>query len=308
MNEWTEVRRKVLVEGVSKRSIRRDYKIGSAALEKILANSEPPGYRQQVPRPKPQLGQFLGVIDEILEADKTAPPKQRHTARRIYERLRDAALPPDESLDLLTKLAAGLPDRAHCLGIRAAFVAGDEVYSGRELRRGIRQRGMGYVLAVRANHTVTTGSGRNLAAAAAAGLIPARAWHRMRTGSGTKGTRHYDWAMLEVTSDDTPGGQPGGHSVLLARRHRYTGTLSFCRCWTPGPVPLSRLIVIAVARWRMGRSPARQAGGRPGRRAGHPLEVLAPLDRGLPGSPISTSRSPSPPSASTRPAQTRRPG
>jgi len=27
---------------------------------------------------------------------------------------------------------------------------------------------------------------------------------RMRTGSGTKGTRHYDWAMLEVTSDDTP--------------------------------------------------------------------------------------------------------
>ena len=89
MNEWTEVRRKVLVEGVSKRSIRRDYKIGSAALEKILANSEPPGYRQQVPRPKPQLGQFLGVIDEILEADKNAPPKQRHTARRIYERLRD---------------------------------------------------------------------------------------------------------------------------------------------------------------------------------------------------------------------------
>jgi hypothetical protein len=62
---------------------------------------------------------------------------------------------------------------------------------------------MGYVLAVRANHTVTTGSGRAVTAAGAAGLIPARAWHRMRTGSGTKGTRHYDWAMLEVASDDT---------------------------------------------------------------------------------------------------------
>jgi transposase len=36
-----------------------------------------------------ELGQFLGVIDEILESDKTAPPKQRHTAKRIYERLRD---------------------------------------------------------------------------------------------------------------------------------------------------------------------------------------------------------------------------
>jgi hypothetical protein len=74
----------------------------------------------------------------------------------------------------------------------------------------------------------------------------------MRTGSGTKGTRHYDWAMLQVTSDDTPDGHgDGGHSVLLARRHRYTGQLSFYRCWTPGPVPLSRLIAIASARWRI---------------------------------------------------------
>jgi transposase len=89
MNEWTEIRRKVLVEGASKRSIRRDYGIGSEALKKILANAEPPGYRQNAVRPKPRLGQFLGVIEEILEADKTAPVKQRHTARRIYERLRD---------------------------------------------------------------------------------------------------------------------------------------------------------------------------------------------------------------------------
>jgi len=149
------------------------------------------------------------------------------------------------------QLAGALLDRAHALGIRAAFVAGDEVYGGRELRRGIRQREMGYVLAVRANHTVTTGSGRAVTAAGAAGLIPARAWHRMRTGSGTKGTRHYDWAMLEVTSDDTPGGHPAGHSVLLARRHRYTGQLSYYRCWTPMPVPLSKLIAITVARWRI---------------------------------------------------------
>jgi hypothetical protein len=80
-----------------------------------------------------------------------------------------------------------------------------EVYGGRELRRSIRQRGMGYVMAVRANHVVSIGSGRTVTAARAAGMIPHQAWHRMRTGSGTKGTRHHDWAMLEVTSDDTPG-------------------------------------------------------------------------------------------------------
>jgi len=199
------------------------------------------------------------------------------------ERRELAGVPEEVMFAAKPQLASALLDHAQSLGIRAAFVAGDEVYGGRELRRGIRQREMGYVMAVRANHTVTTGSGRTVTAAGAAGLIPARAWHRMRTGSGTKGTRHYDWAMLEVTSDDTPDGHRDGRSMLLIRRHRYTGTLSFYRCWTPGPVPLSRLIAIAVARWRIEEDhQLKQAGHRPGRRAGHPLEVLAPLDRDLP--------------------------
>ena len=162
-----------------------------------------------------------------------------------------AGVPEEVMFASKPQLAGSLIGRAHSRGIRAAFVAGDEVYGGRELRRGIRQREMGYVMAVRANHVVTVGSGRTVTAAGAVRMIPAHAWHRMRTGSGTTGTRHYDWAMLEVTSDDTPGGHDGGHSVLLARRHRYTGKLSSCRCWTPGPVPLSRLITIAVTRWRI---------------------------------------------------------
>jgi transposase len=89
MEMWTEIRRKVLVEGASKRSILRDYKVSAGVLEKILTHAEPPGYRQSVPRPKPQLGQFIPVIEQILKDDKTAPPKQRHTAKRIFERLRD---------------------------------------------------------------------------------------------------------------------------------------------------------------------------------------------------------------------------
>jgi SRSO17 transposase len=173
-------------------------------------------------------------------------------ARAADEEHRELAGVPEEVM-FATKpqLADRLLGCAHTRGFRAAFVTGDEVYGGRELRHGIRQRSMGYVMAVRANHTMTAGAGRTLTAAEAVRLIPAGAWHRMRTGSGTKGTRHYDWAMLEVTSDDTPGGHEDGHSTLLIRRHRYTGKLSFYRCWTPGPVPLSRLITIAVARWRI---------------------------------------------------------
>lgn len=44
--------------------------------------------------------------------------------------------------------------------------------------------------------------------------------------------------MVGVLADDTPDGQPAGHSTLLVRRHRYTRTLSFYRCWSPAPRPL----------------------------------------------------------------------
>jgi SRSO17 transposase len=166
-----------------------------------------------------------------------------------------AGVPEEVMFATKPELAGALLARAHERGIRASFVTGDEVYGGRDLRRAIRALGLGYVLAVRANHCLTLGSGRSLTAAGAARLIPRGAWQRMRTGHGTKGSRHYDWAMLEVTSDDAPGGQHGerdaGCSALLVRRHRYTGTCSFYRCWTPGPVPLTRLIAVAVARWRI---------------------------------------------------------
>jgi SRSO17 transposase len=77
------------------------------------------------------------------------------------EEHRELAGVPEEVL-FATKpqLASDLPDRAHRLGIRAAFVAGDEVYGGRQLRRSIRQCEMGCVLAVRANHVVSTGPAR----------------------------------------------------------------------------------------------------------------------------------------------------
>ena len=77
------------MEGASKRSIRRDYGVGAETLEKILANTEPPGYRRSAPRPKTKLGPYLPVIEEILASDRDAPPKQHHTAKRIYERLRE---------------------------------------------------------------------------------------------------------------------------------------------------------------------------------------------------------------------------
>jgi SRSO17 transposase len=148
------------------------------------------------------------------------------------------------------QLAGHLLQHAHDRGIRAAFVAGDEVYGGRDLRQSIRERGTGYVLAVRSNYTVTL-PGRRVTVKNAAGLVKPGMWQRMRTGSAAKGARDYHWAMIEITPDDTPEGHDDGHAFLLLRRHRYTGTVSYFLCWSPAPVPLAKLISVAVARWRI---------------------------------------------------------
>src|ERR1700727_1159488 len=89
MENWAEIRRRVLVDGQSKRSVCREFEIHWDTLRKILHHSEPPGYRRAVARPTSKLDPFRPVIHQILEDDKKAPRKQRHTARRIFERLRD---------------------------------------------------------------------------------------------------------------------------------------------------------------------------------------------------------------------------
>ncbi len=87
MEIWTEIRRRVLTGELSKRSACRAYDIHWGTLKKILEHAEPPGYRRSQPRAKPKIEPFLPIIREILEADRKAPRKQRHSAKRIFDRL-----------------------------------------------------------------------------------------------------------------------------------------------------------------------------------------------------------------------------
>src|SRR3954447_18189858 len=75
MENWAEIRRRVRVDGQSKRSVCREFDIHGDTLPKILDHPEPPGYRRTAPRPRPKIDPFLGVIPPILEADKKAPPE-----------------------------------------------------------------------------------------------------------------------------------------------------------------------------------------------------------------------------------------
>ena len=76
-------------EGLSRREASRQFGIDRKTVAKILLHSEPPGYRRRQPPKRPKLAPFTDIIDGILEEDRTVHRKQRHTAKRIFERLRD---------------------------------------------------------------------------------------------------------------------------------------------------------------------------------------------------------------------------
>ena len=76
------------VEGLSERAAARRFGLARETVRKMLRYSVPPGYRRAQPVRCPKLDGFTGVIDQILGDDQQRPKKQRHTAKRIWERLR----------------------------------------------------------------------------------------------------------------------------------------------------------------------------------------------------------------------------
>lgn len=85
---YAEVRRAVNVEGISEREAARRFGIARMTVRKMLQFALPPGYRRS-PERRPKLEPYVGFIDQILQEDQQRLKKQRHTAQRIFERLRE---------------------------------------------------------------------------------------------------------------------------------------------------------------------------------------------------------------------------
>ena len=88
MEVYARVRRAVQVDGMSERQAARAFGLSRKTIRKMMAFAAPPGYQRKKPVARPKLGPWLGVVDQILEDDESRHKKQRHTARRIYDRLK----------------------------------------------------------------------------------------------------------------------------------------------------------------------------------------------------------------------------
>ncbi|MEW6047427.1 MAG: IS21 family transposase, partial [Bacillota bacterium] len=87
MVDIESIRKLYFVQRWSIRKISRELGYSRQSVRKAIASSAPPRYHLREPRPRPVVGPYRGVIEQWLRDDLEAPRKQRHTARRIYQRL-----------------------------------------------------------------------------------------------------------------------------------------------------------------------------------------------------------------------------
>jgi transposase len=87
MELFEQIRRDRDREGLSTRALAVKYGVHRRAVRQALVSPLPPVKRSPVSRPAPRLGVHYALIDAWLEADRDAPRKQRHTARRVWQRL-----------------------------------------------------------------------------------------------------------------------------------------------------------------------------------------------------------------------------
>jgi len=188
-------------------------------------------------------------------------------------RCRAAAVPENTGFATKPQLAAAMVTRALDAGTPARWLTGDEVYGGDpHLRATLEQRQIGYVLAVSCHHRILTGPGR-FRADVLATRIPRTAWQKMSAGDGAKGYRYYDWALLDLASDDHPGAASAAVPPKPAHRRTRLLPLLFTRTRAAARAgPGCR-----TALERGGVLPDQQGTNRAGQASGPPLALLETL-------------------------------
>ncbi|WP_017613953.1 IS701 family transposase [Nocardiopsis salina] len=159
------------------------------------------------------------------------------------QRLQAAGVP--DHVDFATKpeLAQQMITAAQANGTPATWVTADEVYGQNPpLRQALEQQRIGYVVAVPRTERILLPR-RPTSVGELAVLLPRQSWQKRSAGSGAKGQRFYEWALIEAEPC------PEGHRWVLIRRNRTSGELAFYRCYAPQAVPLQRLVAVAGRRW-----------------------------------------------------------
>lgn len=83
------LQRKHQIEGKPIKRIARETGLSRNTVRKYVRDPKLPAYNRAAPYARPTLGDFTEIVEQILADDRDLPRKRRHTAKRIFERLRD---------------------------------------------------------------------------------------------------------------------------------------------------------------------------------------------------------------------------
>jgi len=193
-----------------------------------------------------QIGVFLGYAGErgyaLLDRELYLPQSWAEDGARR----RAAGIPEEMEFQTKPMLGRQMLERAFQCGVSCGWVGGDEVY-GRDskLRRWLEERRQPYVLAVAADQRLWRQDMRQHRVDEIANQLPKRAWKRLSAGSGAKGERLYDWALMPWAERE------GWEHALLVRRSleaepEYAFYFTYAR---KKQSTLKTLVAVAGRRW-----------------------------------------------------------
>ena len=163
------------------------------------------------------------------------------------DRRRVAGIPTAVTAATKGGLARAMLTRAFAADVPAAWVVGDTVYGGDELRRWLEREGRAYALAVASDHGIWT-RGERAEARALADALPADAWARASAGEGAQGPRWYDWACLALPYDAADG---WAHWLLVRRSVSDPGERAYYRVHAPIGTAPGAMACAVGRRWHI---------------------------------------------------------
>ena len=164
------------------------------------------------------------------------------------ERRRTAGIPDTVEFATKPELARRMIGRALDSCATAAWVAADEVYGhDSKLRRFLEGRQMAYVLAVASDQRLWQSDFMQHRVDAIAQSLPASRWKRLSAGFGSKGERLYDWALMELSKQDS-----WTRSLLVRRSIEEKPEYTYYLCYAPdGKDTMEVLVRVAGERWKI---------------------------------------------------------
>lgn len=193
-----------------------------------------------------QIGVFLAYRSDrghcLIDRELYLPKSWTDDPSRLLQ----AGVPKDNGFATKPALARRMIQRALNAGVQASWVTADEVYGGdSKFRELLEKRSVGYVVCVSCKQQLFFNSLR-ARVDYHVGQLPPRIWKRRSCGSGTKGERYYDWALIRFGVITEQGFQRG---LLVRRSIDRPEEISYYFTHAKPRTRMDTLIRVAGTRW-----------------------------------------------------------